>query len=90
MQAMALKPLGLQLANYRSDSDGFDDANYRRRRGNTTHSMHPETPQVPVIVFSADCHGERGEKARAPGCNECIQKRATFTAIRAVLDRYLY
>ena len=43
---------------------------------------------VPVVAFSAQCSGERRQRALAAGCRECLPKPVDFTALDEVLGRY--
>jgi len=49
---------------------------------------HDETCRVPVVAFSAQCGGERGQRALAAGCRECIPKPLDFKVVDDVLGRY--
>ena len=46
------------------------------------------TCHVPVVAFSAQCHGERGRRALDAGCRECLPKPVDFAALDGVLARY--
>lgn len=48
----------------------------------------PETTGVPVIALSANCSGDRRERAFAAGCIECHQKPLEVTLINELLSRY--
>jgi len=61
---------------------GGCEATYRIR-------SNPATRRIPIIILSSDCEGELGNKARAAGCNECLQKPADLATIREVVRRYI-
>ena len=50
---------------------------------------HPQTSDIPVLAFSAQCCGDSQQQALAAGCLECIQKPVDFAVIDDVLGRYL-
>lgn len=55
-----------------------------------TREIHsrPTTEDVPIIAFSANCSGDRRERAFAAGCVECYQKPLDFTLIDGLIGRY--
>lgn len=60
--------------------DGFEATRVIRAR--------PETAGVPIIAFSANCSGERRERARVAGCTECIAKPIELPLIEELVGRY--
>ena len=46
------------------------------------------TCRVPVVAFSAQCCGERGQRALDAGCRECLPKPVDFAALDEMLGRY--
>ena len=55
-----------------------------------TREIHsrPATEDVPIIAFSANCSGDRRERAFAAGCVGCYQKPLDFTLIDNLLGHY--
>jgi len=49
---------------------------------------HPNSRHVPVVAFSAQCRGERRQKAFEAGCLDCIEKPMDFDKIERVLKRF--
>ncbi len=49
---------------------------------------HDRTCRVPVVAFSAQCGGERGQRALDAGCRECVQKPVDFAMLDDVVARY--
>ncbi len=49
---------------------------------------HDRTCHVPVVAFSAQCGGERGQRALDAGCRECVQKPVDFAMLDDVVVRY--
>ena len=49
---------------------------------------HDETCHVPVVAFSAQCSGERGQRAIDAGCRECLPKPVNFRMLDDVVARY--
>ena len=50
----------------------------------------PATEDVPIIAFSANCSGDRRERAFAAGCVECYQKPLDFTLIDNLVGHYAF
>ena len=49
----------------------------------------PATEDVPIIAFSANCSGDRRERALDAGCVECYQKPLDFTLIDDLVGHYV-
>jgi two-component system cell cycle response regulator DivK len=48
----------------------------------------PRTRHIPVVAISAQCSGERRQRALDAGCLECLDKPINMPALDAVLHRY--
>jgi CheY-like chemotaxis protein len=48
----------------------------------------PSTKDIPIIAFSANCSGDRRDRASAAGCLECYQKPVEFSLIDELISRY--
>jgi len=48
----------------------------------------PRTSHIPVVAVSAQCSGERRQRALDAGCLECLDKPIDMSALEEVLDRY--
>lgn len=48
----------------------------------------PRTRHIPVVAISAQCSGERKQRALDAGCLECLDKPIDLPALDAVLHRY--
>ena len=49
---------------------------------------HPHSRHVPVVAFSAQCAGERGQLALEAGCVECVEKPLDFPKLGLIVSRY--
>jgi CheY-like chemotaxis protein len=49
---------------------------------------HDALRRVPVVAFSAQCHGDRRQRALDAGCRECLPKPVDFDVLDDVLARY--
>ena len=48
----------------------------------------PRTSHIPVVALSAQCSGERRQRALDAGCLECLDKPINMPALDEVLHRY--
>lgn len=48
----------------------------------------PRTRHIPVVAVSAQCSGERRQRALDAGCLECLDKPISIPALDDVLHRY--
>lgn len=48
----------------------------------------PITRHIPVVAISAQCSGERKQRALEAGCLECLSKPIDMPALDEVLNRY--
>ena len=48
----------------------------------------PSTRHIPVVAISAQCSGERRQRALDAGCLECLDKPIDMPALDEVLHRY--
>jgi two-component system cell cycle response regulator DivK len=48
----------------------------------------PITSHIPVVAISAQCRGERRQRALDAGCLECLDKPIDMPALDEVLHRY--
>jgi CheY-like chemotaxis protein len=48
----------------------------------------PATEDLPIIAFSANCSGDRRERAYAAGCVGCYQKPLDFSLIDNLIRHY--
>jgi two-component system cell cycle response regulator DivK len=48
----------------------------------------PSTRHIPVVAISAQCSGERRQRALDAGCLECLAKPIDMPALDEVLHRY--
>ena len=48
----------------------------------------PNTKHIPVVAISAQCRGERRQRALDAGCLECLDKPIDMLALDEVLRRY--
>jgi len=48
----------------------------------------PSTRHIPVVAISAQCWGERRQRALDAGCLECLDKPIDMPALDDVLHRY--
>ena len=48
----------------------------------------PSTRHIPVVAISAQCSGERRQRALEAGCLECLDKPIDMLALDEVLHRY--
>jgi two-component system, cell cycle response regulator DivK len=48
----------------------------------------PGTRHIPVVAVSAQCSGERRQRALDAGCLECLEKPVDMRALDEVLHRY--
>ncbi len=48
----------------------------------------PRTSHIPVVAVSAQCSGERRQRALDAGCLECLDKPIDMPALDEVLHRY--
>ena len=48
----------------------------------------PRTRHIPVVAISAQCSGERRQRALDAGCLECLDKPIDMPALDEVLHRY--
>lgn len=48
----------------------------------------PTTRHIPVVAISAQCTGERKQRALDAGCLECLDKPIDMPALDAILHRY--
>ena len=48
----------------------------------------PSTRHIPVVAISAQCSGERRQRALDAGCLECLDKPIDMPALDEVLERY--
>ena len=48
----------------------------------------PRTRHIPVVAISAQCSGERRQRALDAGCLECLDKPIDMPALEDVLHRY--
>ena len=50
--------------------------------------LRHEINSIPVIAFSANCSGDRRQRAFDAGCVECFQKPLDFTLLDELVGRY--
>jgi CheY-like chemotaxis protein len=48
----------------------------------------PRTKHIPVVAISAQCSGDRKQRALDAGCLDCLDKPIDMPALDAVLHRY--
>ena len=48
----------------------------------------PRTRHIPVVAVSAQCSGERRQRALDAGCLECLDKPIDMPALDEVLNKY--